>query len=120
MRGYNKDHRPECNQLVYGQMTTEYRIPLLTKRMNGNTSDIEYDQLAVKMAAYLFKSFGNASRVYNAVLKLMLGDNLHLMIIDKVKIRFISRTPMNFDKRLEKRIEAKYYQCRTRIHCGYS
>ena len=109
VRGYNKDHRPECNQLIYGQMTTEHGIPLLTKTMNGNTSDVEYNQLAVKMAADLFKSFGNASGVYIADSKLMTGDNLHLMMSDEVKIRFISRVPANFDKRLEERIVTKSY-----------
>jgi hypothetical protein len=41
---------------------------------------------------------------------LMTGDNLHLMMGDEVKIRFISRVLANFAKRLEERIVTKSYQ----------
>ncbi len=39
-RGYNKDGRQECRQVVVGQIVNESGIPVLQKLQDGSTSDI--------------------------------------------------------------------------------
>ena len=40
-RGYNKDGRPQCNQVVVGQIVNEDGIVLASEVMDGHTSDID-------------------------------------------------------------------------------
>ncbi len=47
--GYNKDHRPDCNKMVVGQITNEAGIPLLLKGFDGNTSDVNWNAYALEI-----------------------------------------------------------------------
>ena len=41
-RGHNKDHRPDCKQLVFGLTTTDDgHVPIHFKVFDGNTSDVK-------------------------------------------------------------------------------
>lgn len=53
-RGYNKDHRPECKQMVLGKMTTEQGIPLVYKALDGATADVTWNEDPLELAAAIF------------------------------------------------------------------
>lgn len=39
VKGFNKDNRPDSNQVVYGKIVNEHGIPVASSVMNGDTSD---------------------------------------------------------------------------------
>ncbi|MDR1581180.1 MAG: hypothetical protein LBS35_12560 [Synergistaceae bacterium] len=69
-RGYNKDGRPECNQVVVGQITNECGVPIVSKTMDGAASDIDWNREAVKYASELAAS-GFKEGIYVADCKLV-------------------------------------------------
>ena len=46
-KGYNKDGRAGDNQVVVGQIVNELGIPLVSRTLNGSTSDTEWNKEAV-------------------------------------------------------------------------
>nr|WP_176234023.1 hypothetical protein [Candidatus Hakubella thermalkaliphila] len=53
VRGYNKDHRPECKQVVIGKIVNEHGMPLASLNMDGNTSDVEWNQKALELVGQM-------------------------------------------------------------------
>jgi len=108
--GYNKDHRPECKQVVVGKMVTEQGIPLGMATMNGNTPDVEWNGKALDMLSEIHNK-GLQQGVYVADAKLM-TQNLFMRLTDPERpIRFVSRVPANFAEKLEWRVlEMAYAQ----------
>ena len=47
-KGYNKDGKSQCKQVVVGQIVNEGGIPIISRAMNGATSDIEWNKEAIK------------------------------------------------------------------------
>lgn len=105
-RGYNKDHRPECKQMVIGQMTTEQGIPLVYQVMDGSTSDIEWNRESLLAAANLFELSGQKG-VFIADSKLICQEHVKTMMNPEKQIRFISRCPASFSEKLESRAVKK-------------
>ena len=54
IRGYNKDHRPECKQVVVGKIVNEHGMPLASLSMDGNTSDVEWNEKALELVGQLY------------------------------------------------------------------
>lgn len=108
VRGYNKDRRPECKQVVVGKIVNEHGIAVTGSTMDGNTSDIEWNQKALELVK---ETFGEKldQVTYIADSKLInLPTFKQLMGPDK-KVRFISRCPSNFyDKVAGKCIKRAY------------
>ena len=107
--GYNKDHRPECKQVVVGKMVTEQGIPLGMVTMDGNTSDVKWNDKALDMMSEIYDR-GLQQGVYVADAKLM-TQNLFARLTDpKRPIRFVSRVPANFADKLEWRVLEMAYE----------
>jgi transposase len=101
--GYNKDHRPECKQVVVGKMVTEQGIPLGMATMNGNTPDVKWNNAALDMMSEI-QSKGLQQGVYVADAKLMTQDLFARMTDPGRPIRFVSRVPASFANKLERRV----------------
>jgi transposase len=108
-RGYNKDGRPECKQVVVGQITNEFGVPIVSKTMNGATSDIDWNREAVKYASELAAS-GFKDGIYVADCKLVTKELVTAMNDAESGLRFVSRCPANFGDSLERRMIAKAYE----------
>ena len=100
-RGYNKDGRPECKQVVVGQIVNEAGIPLTSKTMDGATSDIEWNKQAL---TYLDDIAGAGfSGIYVADSKLVFEEAIETMFNKEKPVQFISRMPANFEHGMEAR-----------------
>ena len=102
VQGYNKDHRPECKQVVVGKIMTEHGIPLGMATMDGNTSDVEWNAKALDMLSGIHRH-GLTQGVYIADSKLMTKNLFDRLTDPERTIRFISRVPANFSDKLEHR-----------------
>ena len=109
LKGYNKDGRPECKQVVVGKIVNEHGIAIASSTMNGNTSDTEWNEKAIKLVK---KTFGERLNTvtYIADSKLI---NLPLFkqLMDPQKtIRFISRCPLNFYSKVASKVIKQAYE----------
>ena len=109
VRGYNKDHRPECNQVVVGKIVTEHGIPLGMATMNGNTSDVEWNRKALDILEEIHRN-GYSQGMYVADCKLMTKDLFDRLTDPDRPIKFVSRVPANFADTLERRVLEKAYK----------
>ena len=72
--GYNKDHRPDLKQLVYGiTISADGAVPVHCKTYDGNTSD---DRVHVETWTFLRKIIGHADFLYVADSKLCTRVNM--------------------------------------------
>ena len=106
--GYNKDHLPECKQVVVGKIVNEHGIAVINSTMNGNTSDIEWNQKALGL---LKETFGEklAETIYIADSKLINLPTLKILRDIVCPIRFISRCPDNFYQKIANKMITKAY-----------
>jgi len=103
VKGYNKDHRPHCKQVVVGKIVNEHGIAVASSTMDGNTSDVEWNEKAIKLVKETFG--GRLNEVtYIADSKLITMPNFKLLMEPKNRIRFISRCPANFYNKIEKKL----------------
>lgn len=109
VRGYNKDHRPECKQVVIGKIVSEHGVPLYSEVMDGNTSDVEWNDKAVKMTREIFGERINHG-IYIADCKLIHKEMVKLLTDPERPVRFISRCPANFHNKLAGKFTSKAYQ----------
>lgn len=108
VKGYNKDHRPSCNQVVVGKIINEHGIPVASSVMDGNTSDMEWNTKALKLVAELFEK-ELEQYLYIADSKLMNMNLFKTMTHPEKTIQFISRCPANFSDKLEGRVTEQAY-----------
>jgi len=107
-KGYNKDGRRECKQIVVGQITNEYGVPVVSKALNGSTSDIDWNREAIRYIGGLAAA-GFEKGVFIADCKLVTEEHISAMNNPEKRISFVSRCPANFEKKLESRTIAKAY-----------
>jgi transposase len=108
VRGFNKDHLPQCKQVVLGKIVNEHGIPLASSVMNGNTSDIEWNKKAVELTSEIFKT-GITKGIYIADSKLMTSEIFTTMMNPDKKVKFISRCPANFSQKIAAQVTQKAY-----------
>jgi transposase len=108
VRGYNKDHRPECKQVVVGKIVNEHGIPLVSLSMDGNTSDVEWNQKALELVGQLYTD-QLTEGIYVADAKLMTINLFRTLMNPNRLIRFVSRCPANFGGKLEEKTIAEAY-----------
>ena len=90
-QGYNKDHRPDCKQIVFGINTTEDgQVPLLCPLFDGNTAD---DRTHITNWTRLRELLKKEDFVYVADCKLCSEENLRF--IAGKGGRFITIVPKN-------------------------
>ena len=107
-RGYNKDGRPECNQVVVGQIVNEAGIPIASRALDGAASDAEWNKEAIKYLRQMQQK-GFSSGIYVADCKLINNGLVSNMLDGENPIKFVSRCPANFEEKLESRIIKKAY-----------
>ena len=104
-RGYNKDHRPDCKQIVFGlNMTADGNVPLSVTLFDGNRTD---DTTHVVNWEELRKLLGKEDFLYVADCKLCSLENLRH--IDGAGGKFVTVMPKN---RKETKAFYKYLQTR--------
>lgn len=108
-RGYNKDGRPECKQVVVGQITNECGIPIKNKILDGSTSDIEWNREAIRYVSELTEA-GFKEGVFVADCKVVTEEHVATMNCPEKRVQFVSRCPANFADKLEHRTIAKAYE----------
>ena len=107
-KGYNKDGRRGCNQVIVGQITNEVGIPLVNRTLDGATSDIEWNREAIKYASELSARF--AEGIYVADCKLVTEEHIKTMNDPEKRIQFVSKCPSNFGDKLKERTILKAYE----------
>jgi transposase len=109
-KGYNKDGRPGCKQVVVGQIVTEGGIPLTSKAMDGSTSDAEWNKKSLDYLERL-RAEGFTHGIYVADSKLVNQELVERMNggAEKETISFVSRCPANFEEKMESRMIEKAY-----------
>ena len=107
--GYNKDGRPGDAQVIVGQMVNENGIALTYSTLDGGTSDVEWNKIALDYFDEL-RTNGFTDSIYVADCKVVTEDLVRRMNSETGRIRFVSRCPANFNERLEHRMIAKAYE----------
>jgi transposase len=117
VHGYNKDNRPECKQVVLGKIVNEHGMAVASSTMNGNTSDIEWNQKALQLVK---ETFGKRLHevTYIADSKLINLPTFKQLMDPESKIRFISRCPSNFNHKVANKVIHKAYQNNEWIDVG--
>lgn len=105
--GHNKDHRPDCKQMVLGQITNEVGVALCSHPMDGNTSDVTWNKKALELVKEIQQEMEIGDAIYIADCKLV-TMKLFLSMVDD--IFFISRVPSRFDNKLQARIRREAYE----------
>lgn len=107
-RGYNKDGKPECKQVLVGQVVNEFGIPIISRAMDGNTSDVEWNKKSLEYLAKIQKD-GFKKGIYVADCKMVVDDIISSMKNEETAIQFVSRCPENFEDKLQSRIIKQAY-----------
>jgi len=108
-KGYNKDNRPGDKQMIIGQMVTNTGIPLTCKALDGSTSDIEWNKVALDYYDKLCEQ-GIERCIYVADCKLISQELVKRMNTVDNFVPFVSRCPDNFNDVQAKRAKTKAYE----------
>jgi transposase len=117
VKGYNKDHRPQCKQVVVGKIVNEHGLAVASSTMDGNTSDVEWNKKAIKLVKETFGQRLN-EMTYIADSKLITMPNFKLLMEPERKLRFISRCPANFHNKIEKKLIKQAYEKNNWVSAG--
>jgi len=103
--GYNKDHRPDLKQLVFGVGTTADGIPVIGEISDGNDSDMTLNGRWIKSLRKILNKQEEDLLLYVADSALVTSNNL--LLLDKYNIDFISRLPGRFG--IEEKLKQQAY-----------
>ncbi len=117
VKGYNKDNRPGCNQVVVGKIVNEHGVPIFNEVMDGNTSDVEWNQKALGMVSAVFAN-ELENMIYVADAKLMTEKNYLLLMNPEKTIQFVSRVPANFNSKLSEKVTKMAYEKGEWVYLG--
>lgn len=103
--GFSKDHRPDLKQFMDGTVVNQDGIPLISRPLDGNTADSEWNRKALEL---LKQTLIDEGIIYVADSKLINEPLVSSMMADG--IRFLSRCPANFADKLQSKVleEADY------------
>jgi transposase len=87
-RGYSRDHRPDCKQIVLALVVTREGFPLAHEVLAGNTQDV---QTVERIVTTIESRFGKCQRVWvmdrgmisEENLKFLSGEDRHYLIATK-------------------------------------
>lgn len=116
-KGYNKDGRAGDNQVIIGKMVTNTGIPLTSRVLDGVTSDIEWNRIAIDCYEQL-QTRGINHCTYVADCKLITQELVERLNAPDRRIPFVSRCPENFNELQAKRTKAHAYKKDTWIDFG--
>lgn len=106
--GYSKQKRDDLNQIMTGAVTDGDGLILYSKVLDGNTADCSYNNLVVDE---LREIFGEGFKKYSYIAdsKLLNKPNVEKLFKGPHPIRFISRIPENFHKKLAEKARTQAY-----------
>ena len=107
-RGYNKDGRPQCNQVVVGQIVNEDGIVLASEVMDGHTSDVDWNRKAIDYVRAIQQGMAQAG-IFVADSKLVCAEHFTNLMNPESCVEFVSRCPANFAQKLESRLIQQAY-----------
>ena len=107
-QGYNKDGLPGCNQVVAGQIVNEMGIPIISRTMDGATSDAEWNKEAIKYLRQIQEK-GFSTGIYVADCKAVFNELVTDMSTGNSPVKFVSRCPANFEEKLESKMIERAY-----------
>jgi transposase len=116
-KGYNKDGRPGDKQLVVGQIVTDTGIPLASRALDGATSDVEWNKLAIECYRDL-QTNGLESSPYVADCKLVTQELVETMNMPDSWVPFVSRCPSNFNNSQANRAKRQAYAANNWVEYG--
>jgi transposase len=116
-RGYSKEKRPELKQIMSGTVTDGDGLPIFCHILDGNTADCEFNH---QMVAELKSVFGDefTKYTYTADSKLLTEKNFNKIYSGGNPVKFISRVPDNFSKKLSERMKKQAYLDNTWEYLG--
>lgn len=106
--GYNKDGRPQCKQVLVGQVVNEAGIPILQKTQDGSTPDVTWNARAIEYLRQVQEK-GFQYGIFVADSKLVTHELVTSMNDPEKRIPFVSRCPSNFEGKLEERCILRAY-----------
>ncbi len=101
-KGYSKDKRPDLNQYMVGTVVNDIGVPIYSKPLDGNTSDVEWNRTCIDTIENILK---REDLVYVADSKVVTEDLVRKL--NDSDIRFLSRLPKNFGDNLQVKVLAQ-------------
>jgi transposase len=95
-RGYSRDHRPDCKQLVIALIVNPEGFPLNYETFNGNRADVSSLETVVRMVE---RKYGKARRVWVFDRGIVSEDNLRML--RQREGRYLVGTPRSKLKQFE-------------------
>src|SRR5882762_2174753 len=95
-RGYSRDHRPDCEQLVIALMVNQEGFPLSYETFDGNRADVSTMETILRMVE---RKYGKARRIWVVDRGLVSEENLEA--IRKRDGRYLVGTPRSQMKQFE-------------------
>ena len=108
-KGYNKDHRRDCKQLLYGKVVSEHGVPISGFAMDGNTSDSIWNRELIKHLKSNYQQMISEG-IYIADSKMTNQEMIKELTDPENPISFISRCPSNFYEKIEDKTKERAYE----------
>jgi transposase len=114
-RGYSRDHRPDCKQVIIALIVNEDGFPLSYETFNGNRADVTTLEVVMRMVE---RKYGKARRVWVFDRGVISEDNLKAL--RKRNGQYLVGTPRAKLKEFEKRLlEGEWNQIRPDVEVQY-
>jgi transposase len=98
-RGYSRDSRPDCPQVLIGLVATKEGLPIAFEIFDGNRPDVTTAQ---EMVQVMESKYGKADRVWVLDRGMVSEDNLEFMRMSGA--RYLVGTPRSLLKKFEQRL----------------
>jgi len=98
-RGYSRDRRPDCPQVLIGLVATKEGLPIAFEIFDGNRTDVTTPQ---EMVQVMEAKYGKANRVWVLDRGMVSEDNLEFMRTSGA--RYLVGTPRSLLKKFEKQL----------------
>ena len=98
-RGYSRDSRPDCPQVLIGLVATKEGLPIAFEIFDGNRTDVTTPQ---EMVQVMEAKYGKANRVWVLDRGMVSEDNLEFMRTSGA--RYLVGTPRSLLKKFEKHL----------------
>lgn len=110
-RGYSRDHRPDCKQVIIALIVNEEGFPLSYETFDGNRADVTTVEAVLRMVE---RKYGKARRVWVFDRGLVSEDNLQA--VRRRGGQYLVGTPRSNLKQFERQLlEANWRQVRPEV-----
>jgi transposase len=76
-RGYSRDHRPDCEQMVIGLIVNREGFPFSYETFDGNRADVSTIEAVLRMVE---RTYGNARRIWVMERGIVSEENLAALL----------------------------------------